>query len=82
MIPAAYAAIDDVNAKCDLLRNYSLQLDFVNTRVCTRASETMKGYCSEGTSKDLSPTLINPTEGIGTYLCLHLLSWANKSNVL
>ena len=35
IIPAAYAAINDVNANCSLLRNYTLQLDFVNTKVHT-----------------------------------------------
>ena len=42
IIPAAYAAIDDVNADCDLLSGYLLQLDFVNTQVCSNSD--LAGY--------------------------------------
>ena len=33
IIPAAYAAIDDVNGNCSILPDYFLQLEFVNTKV-------------------------------------------------
>ena len=34
IIPAAYAALDEINANCSILGDYTLQIDFVNTLVC------------------------------------------------
>ena len=33
IIPAAFAAIDDINANCSILPGYYLELEFVNTKV-------------------------------------------------
>lgn len=33
IIPAAFAAIDDINANCSILPDYKLVLEFVNTMV-------------------------------------------------
>ena len=33
IIPAAFAAIDDINADCSILPDYLLELEFVNTKV-------------------------------------------------
>ena len=33
IIPAAFAAIDDINANCSILPDHLLELEFVNTKV-------------------------------------------------
>jgi hypothetical protein len=35
IIPAVYMAVDDVNANCSLITGYKLQVDFVDTLVCS-----------------------------------------------
>ena len=33
IVPAAFAAIDEINANCSILPEYKLVLEFVNTKV-------------------------------------------------
>ena len=55
IIPAAYAALDEINANCSILENYTLQIDFVNTEVrasmcvyCISTCEAKPRYREEG----------------------------------
>ena len=34
IVPAAFAAIDEINGDCDILKEYELVVEFVDTKVC------------------------------------------------